>query len=317
MRSATSVNFGGRYDQRPNPNMAEVINSSNIGRSRISESYRGYDGPLDSNVIDKRETAYPRVRRIADEFSKQEIVKSADTRSTYLPKVHQELYTYLDLSNTNAHFDSNTNSYIYDVNKYYSGSFSKTGLDKVYKVAFSPLSIPTYFETIGYDLNRIYVDLNLTEFVGNESFNYNIWFYPDNNASTLARKVLLPSIPEFTLNGYSPVQVVSARVRDISGTFDIPSITKVFTILAIGANTALQLANHGLVTGMRIFIRDNGNKKSIFPRIYPIIVIDPNIIEIAVDTSVLIYLIGQEVEFVIDDYVFNFNIKLSSIREDY
>jgi hypothetical protein len=319
MRSTTDVTFGGRYDSRPNPNLPARMRSENIGRSGITNSYQGTNSKLDSDIIDKKQDRYPKVRRLADEISDIEISKSGLKRQVFMPKPYQTIHTYLDLSNRNSRFDQNNDNYIYDINnpRYYKSSFGKSGLEKINKLVFYPLSLPTYFETVlGFDLSRIYLNFNITEDVGNENFNYVVSFYPDNNASTPTRKILLPVIKEFDLNGYCPLNTISMQIRDIAGPISIQYTEFIFTLVGIGLVTTFELTNHGLTTNMRVYLPDCSQKKTIFPRSYPITVIDDDQFSINVDTSSMLYLLGQSFSMIVDDFVFNTAIKIESIRED-
>lgn len=319
MKPSTGVTFGGRYDSRPNASLPEYINSSNIGRSRITESYKGYDGTLDSNVIGERNSKYPTTRRLADEISETEIVKARNARLAFMPKQYQTIYTYLDLSNTNANLDQNSGSYVYDFGnpKYYTNVFGKSGMEKVCKLEFGPISVPAYFSTLGYDLTRLYLSFNITEDIGNKNFSYDVWYYPDNNASTPSRKILIPSNKFFIMNGYCPLSCIQMKIRDIASNVLIPETeTGMFVINAIGPNTTLDLANHDLIDGMKIYLNDCNPKKSTFPRIYTVTVLNPDQISINFDSSSMDYLVGQKLSFTVDDWVFNTGIKIESIRDD-
>lgn len=319
MRPQSETTFGGRYNARPNPYRADVIKSSNIGRSRITESYHGYDGPLDSDKIGEKQHEMPRTRRIADEASDIEVSKSGLVRQVYMPKTYQSISTYLDLSNVNSHFDENSKTYIFNINnsRYYSNNFGKSGLEKIYSITFSPISVPAYFTTMGYDLSRLFLSMNLTESYGNEGFNYNVSFFPDNNASSATRKVLMPAIPTFELNGYCPLETIKVQLRDVSNTINIADTnTGMFEITAIGLVTTLDLVKHGLQPGMQVYIEQCNSKKSLMPAIYTIAVLNDDQVTINFDSTNMDYLIGQKISFVIDDLVFNLNIKMSSIRND-
>ena len=319
MKPSTGVTFGGRYDNRPNASPSDRIASSNIGRSRITESHKGYDGSLDSGIIDERRSHYPKVRRVVDEINETEIDKARLTRRVFMPKQYQTIHTHLDLSNTNAHFENNSGSYVYNFgnSEYYASSFGKSGMEKVCAIEFGPISVPVYFATIGYDLTRLYLSFNITEDTGNKSFSYNVWYHPDNNASTAFRKVLVPSMARFNMNGYCPLSCVQLKIRDIASNITIPETdTGMFTISGTGAVTNLSLAQHGLATGMKVYLDDCNPKKSVFGRIYTVTVIDPDLITIDFNSIDFGYLLGQKVSFTVDDFVFNTNIKIESIRDD-
>lgn len=319
MNRVPDVSLGGRYDSRPNPNLVARMSSENIGRSSITQSYRGTNSKLDSDIIDPKVDRYPKVRRLADELSEVEIGQSGLKRKVFMPKPYQIIHTYLDISNKNSRFDQNNNSYIFDINNpgYYKSSFGKSGLEKITKLYFHPLSIPTYFETVlGYDLSRIYINLNITEDVGNESFNYVTYYYPDASSSTPARKLMLPAIPEFDLNGYCPLNTISMQIRDISNPISVQNTEFVFNIIGIGLVTTLELINHNFVNGMKIYLPDCGQQKSIFPKLYQITVVNPDQISIVADTTNMLYLLGQNITVIADDLIFNLAIKVDSIRED-
>jgi hypothetical protein len=318
MRSNTNVNLG-IYNARPNPSMADVANSSNIGRSRVTESYHGYNGQLDSNIIDGKSATRPKVRRVADEIFEAEISRSGAKRKACMVKEYQTIYSALDISNLNSEYDPNNKTYTYTVtdNKFYKNSFGKTGLEQIYEVQFSPISVPTYFQDeLGFDLSRLYLDINLSESTGNKNFGYTMSYYPDNNASTVRRRVLVPHFQSFKLNGFSSLNNINLRIRDVASYIDIPNTEIEFTVATIGNPTILSSLEHGLVSGMFIYMKDCNNRRNIFPRIYEITVIDENDIFINVDTSVWISLVGQKVIFVIDDWVFHTQIGLLSTKED-
>ena len=62
MNRVPDVSLGGRYDSRPNPNLVARMSSENIGRSSITQSYRGTNSKLDSDIIDPKVDRYPKVR---------------------------------------------------------------------------------------------------------------------------------------------------------------------------------------------------------------------------------------------------------------
>lgn len=317
MRSVTSSTLP-HYNARPNASLPERVKNDNIGRSRITQSYHGYDGQLDTNIIDSKQIKYPKVRRLADEIAEHEIRRSTEKSALFIPKKYEHLYTYLDISNINGEYDQNSKSYNYNIcdNKYYKNSFGRSGLENVYHISFGSMSIPNYYAILGYDMSKFFVSIGINEYTANVNFDYNIIYYPDNNASSTTRTVYRPSLKLFKLNGFSKLNELNLMLRDIASNIDIPTVTFDFELVTIGATTEFNLVNHQLTNGMHIFMSDKNKKKNIFPRLYPITIIDPNTISINVDTSGMTYLLGQMFEFFIDDYIFNLNIELVSIKED-
>jgi hypothetical protein len=109
---------------------------------------------------------------------------------------------------------------------------------------------------------------------------------------------------------------IRLSIRDVAGKIILNDPKMSFTISAVGLTTTLVSTNHGLTNGMLVYLDSKSNRKNTLPRIYTVTVVDPNTIEINADTTGLAYLVGANIILVIDDYVFNYNIKIYSIRED-
>lgn len=304
------------YKPRPSTAPENVYRASNTQRSRVTNTFKGItNSPLDNELFNLRMDQRPKAIPIYDTIAEHEIELSKDKRKFFSPKQYQTIIANFDLSNLNATYDSTCRTYNYPTNdnRYCNNTFSKTGLEKVYKFHSGLLNMP---RSANFDQSRLFIQIETTDInVANYAFNYMFAMLPDTALSTATRITYKADNLEYQLNGYCPLNEIKMSIRDIAGNIVFNDPKMEFVISGIGATTILSSFNHGLVNGMVIYL-DQNNRKDIFGRTYIITVLSPDTIEIAVDTTGLNYLIGTTLKMVIDDYVFNYLLKIYSIRED-
>lgn len=301
---------------KPTPATA-LTNAYRNNRSTVTNSYKGITGsPLDNDLFNPRMNERPKAIPIFDNIAEHEINLAKDKRKFFSPKQYQTIIANFDLSNLNATYDDSTSCYVFNTNdnKYYNNTFSKSGLEKVFKFDSGFLSVA---KTALVDSSRLYIQIQTTDLnMANYDFDYMFVMHPDSALSTTNRTTFKPEQSQFQLNGYCPLNNIRLSIRDISNNLVLPEPRMSFTITAIGLTTALTSISHGLATGMFVYLDAKSNRKNNLPSIYTATVIDPNTIEINANTTGLNYLVGVPITLVIDDYVFNYNIKIYSIRED-
>lgn len=302
---------------RPNPNtsLLNVIPAENSARSRSVRNYNGVSqSPLDNPLFDVKLDKVPKAIPIFDHIAEREIKLSEDKRKFFSPKQYQTIISNFDLSNTNA--NESNGVYVYNAcdSKYYGNTFGRAGLEKVFRFDSGCLSMPRTFD---FDQTRMYAQLETTcNNMGNFGPDYMFILYPDTALSTPTRVVFKPMESSFQMNGYCSLNDIRLQIRDISSNLVLPHPFMDFTVASTGATTFLTSPNHGLIAGMKVYLNSNSQYKYRLPRVYTIISTTTNDIEISADTSNLPFLVGITLPLVVDDYVFNYNVKIFSIRED-
>jgi hypothetical protein len=303
------------YKPTPATALTNTLRSLNPQRSRVTNSYKGITGSsLDNDLFNLRMSEKPKAIPIHENIADHEIKLAKDKRKFFSPKQYQTIIANFDLSNLNASYD--TNSYVFDTNdnKYYNNTFSKSGLEKVFKFNSGFLSIANSRLT---DRSRLYVQIQTTSLnMANYEFDYMFALHPDSALSTTTRTTFKPEQSDYQLNGFCPMNTIRLSIRDISNNIILPEPRMQFTITGVGALTTLNNANHGLVNGMLIYLSTKSNLKNTFSGIYTVAVVDNDNIQINANTSSSFYLVGSPLIVIIDDYVFNYNLKIYSIRED-
>lgn len=305
------------YKPTPATALTNSYRSLNSQRSTVTNSYKGIsNSPLDNDLFNLRMNERPKAIPIYENITAHEINLSGDKRKMFIPKQYQTIIANFDLSNLNAIYDINTGYYTFNTNdnKYYNNTFGKSGLEKVFKFGSGFLSMPN---SALIDRSRLYVQIQTTDLnVANYDFDYMFVMHPDSALSVPTRTTFKPEQSEYQLNGYCPMNNINLSIRDISNNVVLPDPKMQFTLTGIGATTVLTYTAHGLSNGMSIYLDSKSNRKNILSSIYTVAVLDPNTIQINANTTGLTYLVGSQLLFVIDDYVFNYNIKVYSIRED-
>lgn len=305
------------YKPTPSTASKNAFRASNTQRSRVTNSYKGISGsPFDNDLFNLRIDQKPKVLPIYETITDREIELSQDKRKFFSPKQYQTIISNFDLSNLNASYDEITGTYTYNTNdsRYYGNTFARVGLEKVFQITSGMLSMP---RVAPCDLSRLFIQIVTTDFnMANYSHDYMFSMYPDSALSTVGRLNYQSDAPTYQLNGYCSLNDIKLSIRDIAGNVIFRDPKMQFAVSGIGATTTLISNDHGLTTGMTLYLENNSNRKDIFRGVYPIVVISPNTIEIPVDTTGLTYLIGALLKVIIDDYVFNYTVKVYSIRED-
>jgi hypothetical protein len=309
------------FKMTPPTNLANQYNQGNTARSRTTDSWRGFAPEYNNIIVDAKSTKRPKAIPIFEDLAEHAIALSGPKASRFMPKEFQDVFTYLDLSNINAEYNNMQMSYHYNPlnDKYLSNDYSKTGLEKVFKFSCGALTMPKYLAGLGYNLNQIFVEIITSgDNTGNKPFQYMFVMYIDNSLGTSSgnKYIYRTDMTEFTLNGFAQMENIVVKYRDPAGCIIVPDPHMEFTILAVGAATTLQLANHNLLNGMLLYIDNTDMLKTTFPRTYAITVLNSSDISIPVDTTIMSYLIGSKIKIIIDDYNFNFNIQLFSVRRD-
>jgi hypothetical protein len=303
------------YKPTPSTAPTNVLRALNSQRSRVTNSYKGIsNSPLDNDLFNLRMSERPQAIPIHENIADHEIKLSKDKRKFFSPKQYQTIIANFDLSNLNASYD--TNSYVFDTNdnKYYNNTFSKSGLEKVFRFNSGFLSIANSRLT---DRSRLFVQIQTTSLnMANYEFDYMFALHPDSALSTSTRTTFKPEQSDYQLNGFCSLNNIKLSIRDIAGNVILPEPRMLFTIASVGVLTTLNSVNHGLVNGMLLYLSSKSNLKNIFSGIYTVTVLDNDNIQINANTSSSLYLVGSSFIAIIDDYVFNYNLKIHSIRED-
>lgn len=304
------------YTQYPRTSLQNNIRSGNVARSAGVINYKGVsNSPLDNDLSDLR-SQRPKVIHLAEHMADHEIAMSGDKRKFFSPKQYQTIISNFDLSNLNSNYDTVTGSYEFTAtdSRYYGNTFGKSGLEKVYQFDSGILNMP---RTFNFEQSRLFIQIETTDFnVANFDFNYMFISYPDSALSTINRISFKPIDPSFQLNGYCALNNIKLIIRDAAGPLILPDPKINFTISAVGLTTQLTLPNHGLQVGMRVYLNAKNGWKVYLPGVYTVISVTQNTLELNADTSGYTNLIGLDTEFIVDDYVFNYNIRVLSIRED-
>jgi hypothetical protein len=314
-------------DSRPNfkmtppTNLANQYNQGNTARSRITDSWRGYSPEYNNIIVEAKGEKRPKAIPIFEDLAEHEISLSGKKANRFMPKEYQDVMTYLDLSNINAEYDTSQSHYNYNPlnDKYLSNDFSKTGLEKVFKFQCGALTMPKYLNSLGYNLNQLFVEIATSgDNTGNKPFQYMFVFYIDNSlgAASGNKYIYRTDMAEFALNGFTQMENIRVKYRDPASCITVPDPHMEFTILAVGATTTLQLIGNGLLNGMLLYVDGVDVLKTTFPRTYAITTLNADDLTIPVDTTIMTYLVGSKIKVIIDDYNFNFNIKLFSVRRE-
>jgi hypothetical protein len=305
------------YRPRPATATENTLRASNSQRSRITDSYRGVsNSPLDNELFETKITRRPQAIPIFDRIAEQEVKLASEKRKFFSPKQFQTIIANFDLSNLNGNYQDTTQSYEYETNdnKYYGNTFSKAGLEKVFRFDSGLLSMP---RSAAFDTSRLFIQIDTTDLnMANYAFNYMFACTSDTALSTANRLVFTATQPQYQLNGYCPLNNIRLQIRDVAGPIILPEPRLLASILSVGLVTTLTSIAHGLVSGMRIYIDPKSNRKNVFPRLYTVTVIDPDTLEIPVPTVGLTYLETTNLPIIVDDYTFGYTIKVFSIRED-
>jgi len=305
------------YKPTPSTATQNVLRASNSQRSRVTNSYKGITGsPFDNDLFNLKMDRKPTVIPIYEKITENEIELSKDKRRFFSPKQYQTIIANFDLSNLNATYDNIGRIYVYPTNdnRYYNNTFSKVGLEKVFKINSGNLSIP---KSTPCDQSRLFVQIQTTDFnIANYGNDYMFPMVPDSALSTTNRTTFKATPIEYQLNGYCSLNDIKLSISDVAGNIIFKEPRMDFAIVTVGATTELYSPNHGLSNGMLIYLDRKSNRKDVFSRIYPVTVVSPDVISIPVDTTNLAYLVGVILKVIIDDYVFNYTIRVFSIRED-
>lgn len=306
------------YKPRPKNGPENGFRALNTQRARGTDTFKGItNSPLDNDLFELKTNKRPVAIHLHEQMADFEIAQSQSKREFFSPKQYQTIIANFDLSNLNAkNYSDETQLYEYPTNDsgYYGNTFAKVGLEKVFKFDSGSLSMP---RSANFDQSRLFVQVDTSGInMGNFAFNYMFALYPDSAESTPTRITYKSDNSRFQLNGYCPLNIVKLQIRDVAGVIMFPDPRMSFVIQAIGPTTTLSRLNHGLQNGMLLYVDPKSTHKNVIPRIYIVTVIDPDTISIPVDTSSLSYMVSTLLNTIIDDYVFNYTMKIFSIRED-
>lgn len=304
------------YRPRPSTDMTNVIRSANSQRSATRDSYRGTTGShLDNDLFELKQRK-TRAIPVFENMAEHEIAMSKDKRHFFSPKQFQTIIANFDLSNLNADYVPEAQHYEFSTNnsRYYGNTFGRVGLEKVFKFESGIVSMP---RLANFDQSRLFVQIDTTDFnIANYLYNYMFSCYPDTALSTASRISYKADHSIFQMNGYCALNLIKLQLRDIAGPVILPEPKMLFMVNSVGVTTTFVHFSHGLSTGMVVYVNPKSNRKNVFPSSYTITVLNPDVIEIPVNTTGLDYLVTNNIEMIIDDYVFNYNLKIYSIRED-
>ena len=152
------------YRPRPSTATENILRASNTQRSSVVNSYKGIsNSPFDNELFNLKQTQRPKAVPLSDYIAAHEIELSKDKRKFFSPKQYQTIIANFDLSNLNATYDeiSRTYNFVTNDNKYYNNTFSKSGLEKVFRIDSGNLSIA---KSTQCDQSRLYIQIDTTDF---------------------------------------------------------------------------------------------------------------------------------------------------------
>ncbi len=291
-------------------------------RSQTTLSQGHYNGPRDSRVVEDK---IPRTPIHMDEILRTQALNDADPVRLYKTlNAFKPFSIYLDLSHINAS-EGNNGVYKYDFTR---SDLRSNNSDKfvttsaALKMKAGILKMPAYLAGQGlfYDMSEIFIEFTNISLTYNNGKNpYHFKMIPTQVLSVAdpAKLTYFAEIPTFNFTLPHLVDIYDMVLRYKAGAIIIPAPQLSGTI-SIGNPTTIVAPGHGLTSGYLIYgisIRGGNILPEILGRIYPITVIDPDTFTIPVDTSAT-NINGKIIDFIIDNYNFEFNLKVLNINWD-
>jgi hypothetical protein len=293
-------------------------------RSQTTMSQAHYDIPRDSRIVADK------VKKIPihmDEISRQWALNDADPVRYYKTmNAFKPFNVYLDFSHSNAYETTADAVYKYDFtrSKVRSGNTDKDVVTSaVIKLESGNLSMPRYLlDPLNYtDMSELFVYfMNIPVAYSNGKFPYHFKYYPTQTLqiSDPAKQLYLPESIEFNMTIPQALDTYEMVIRDKAGNILVPEPNKK-GILFSGNPTIITSPAHGLI-GAGFYITQinmiNLTTPVAIKRYYPITVIDADNFSFPVDTSNILYINDKPVEYLIDNYNFELNIKALNINWD-
>lgn len=293
-------------------------------RSQTTMSHGHYNIPKDSRIVADK------VKKIPihmDEISRQWALNDADPVRYYKTmNAFKPFNVYLDFSHVNAYETTSDAIYKYDFtrSKVRSGNTDKDVVTSaVIKMTSGDLKMPLYLltPTEYTDMSELFVYFNnIPVAYSNGQFPYHFKYYPTQTlqVSDPAKLLYLPETEEFNMTIPQQLDTYEMVIRDKAGNILVPEPTRRGTI-TIGSPTVINSPAHGM-TGVGFFVTRinmiNLTTPVAITRYYPVTVIDADNFSIPVDTTAIAYIDGRPLEYLIDNYNFELNIKALNINWD-
>lgn len=316
-----------RYKNRANlyndPAGYSDMNSYNP-RSQTTMSQGHYNAPRDSRVVADK---VPRAPIHTDEILRTEALNDADPVRLYKTlNAFKPFSVYLDLSHCNAN-DNGINDGIYrfdftrsDLRSNNSDKFVVTSA--ALKMKAGSLKMPAYLADQGslYDMSEIFIEfVNVPPSFNNGDNRYHYKMLPTQVLSVPdpAKLTYQAEMPTYDFTLPQQIDTFELQLRDKAGEIIIP-YPKLSGIITIGSPTVVTSIAHGLTDGFMVYgfvFRDGSILPNQLSRIYPVTVLTADTFSIPTDTSSL-FINGKIVSFIVDNFNFEFNIKVLNINWD-
>lgn len=330
--SQSKVNQSMSKVNQPSKNRANLFNDSQgyydmnsyNPRSQTTLSQGHYNAPFDSRVVEDK---IPRAPIHMDEILRTQALNDADPVRLYKTlNAFKPFSVYLDLSHVNASDDNSDSVYKFD--------FTRTDLrsnnsDKfvitsaALKMKAGLLKMPAYLANQGlfYDMSEIFIEFtNVSPSYNNGKNRYHFKMIPTQVLSVPdpAKLTYEAEIPSYNFTLPQLVDSYDMVLRDKAGVIVVP-FPQVSGIMTIGNPTVITSVAHGLTTGFLIYgitIRDGNILPDVLSRIYPITVLTPDTFSIPVNTTSFGSINNKTIDYIIDNYNFEFNLKVLNINWD-
>lgn len=293
-------------------------------RSQTTMSQGHYDVPRDSRIVADK------VKKIPihmDEISRQWALNDADPVRFYKTvNAFKPFNVYLDFSHCNAYETTSDAVYKYDFtrSKVRSGNTDKDVVTSaVIKMSSGNLKMPLYLlNPQNYtDMSELFVYFNnIPVTYSNGAFPYHFKYYPTQQLqiSDPAKLLYLPENEEFNMTIPQQLDTYEMVIRDKAGNILVPEPSRKGTIIS-GNPTIINSPAHGM-TGVGFYVTRittlNLTTPAAIQRYYPVTVIDADNFSFPADTSTILYINNRPVEYLIDNYNFELNIKALNINWD-
>jgi Fe-S cluster assembly iron-binding protein IscA len=292
-------------------------------RSRTTMTQGHYEAPRDSRIVADK---IPRTPIHTDEILRTQALNDADPVRMYKTmNAFKPFSIYLDFSHCNASDNNEDGIYKYNFSK---SSLRSNNSDKfvttssALKMKGGFLKMPSYLldPSLNYDMSEIFINfMNIPPSFNNGIDRYHFKMLP-TQVLTVSDPAKTTYAPEFNKFDFTLPQLLDEyllELRDKAGRILVP-FPIVSGIMTIG-NPTIITGVHGAQTGFLVYkikFRNGSITPDSLGRIYPITVLDPTTFTIPVDTSSLTYLNNESMTYLIDNFNFEFNLKVLNINWD-
>lgn len=283
-------------------------------RSRVTQAPKV---PFSGNSRIKSEKRHMQELNLAEIETQIAINESDSTRQLYTLKKSKPLYCYFDLSYRNSQ-GIDGDFYRFETDNVSKTSKYNAETSMVKYIRSGRLHFPALLaDDASYDMSLLYLEFKSVYpgYSGGEVYQFR--FVPDNDAQlAVSNKIAYkPVIEIIKFNVPIRISNFDLRIRDRAGAIILPDIKYRGTFdLTISPNVAINSAEHGLVTGMKITFPKCRN---LLPRIYTIDVIDADNFSINILVSDFgVSLDGSSVIYLVDDYDFDYSVEVQNIYAD-